>query len=169
MRKEYISILFVGCLAVLGLIGLAGWTHAGGDQDEKAKAEIIAVVDKFNQAINAGDVPGSVSVYAQEAESFPLFDMKFASMDQRVAAAQKAVDSGVKVNTKRNNDMKIKIIGNTAWAHWTWLSSSELPDGRKSQTAGRTTFILEKREGEWKVVHSHISVPFSPGGPRREP
>ncbi|MBI4468999.1 MAG: nuclear transport factor 2 family protein [Acidobacteria bacterium] len=144
--------------------------HAEAADDEKAKAEIIALVDRFNKAINDGDVPGSVAVYDLDVESFPLFTIKYLTTEQRLAAAKRAAASGVKVTTKRNDDMKIHLVGDdTAWAHWTWHTVMITPAGVRSEADGRTTFILEKRKGEWRVVHSHISEPLKSGPPQPAP
>lgn len=135
-------------------------------QEAKAKQEIVALIDRFNKAINDGDVPGSVAVYDKDVESFPLFTIKYLTSEQRMAAAKRAADSGVKVTTKRNDDMKIHLVGNNmAWAHWTWHTHMVTPDGKVSEADGRTTFILEKKAGQWWVVHSHISEPLRTGPP----
>ncbi len=133
---------------------------------EKVKGEIVALIDRFDKAINEGDVAGSVAVYDQDVESFPLFTLKYVTSVQRLAAAKRAAESGVKVTTRRNDDLKVHVVGESwAWATWTWHAVSVPPQGEKTEAAGRTRFSLEKRDGAWKVVHSHISQPIRPGGP----
>ncbi len=175
-----IRILHFALLAFMGtfILGLmpsrqvqAGERSTNGqtksaDREERAKAEIVALVDRFNKAINDGDVPGSVAVYDLDVESFPLFSMKYSTTAQRMAAAKRAADSGIKVTTKRNDDMKVHVIDdNWAWAHWTWHTVSVTPQGVRTEADGRTTFVLEKKNGEWRVVHSHISEPNRAAAP----
>lgn len=50
----------------------------------------------------------------------------------------------------------------TAAAHWIWRFT-DLPEGHPAmQTCLRATAILERRDGQWKIVHEHCSVPFDP-------
>lgn len=175
MLKKKRSRGFVSCsltlfvlLCAAGTVGAEPSNRLGRTlkDEEKAKAEIVALVNRFNKAINDGDVPGSVAVYDQDVESFPLFTIKYSTSAERLAAAKRALASGVKVTTKRNDDMKVHVVGkNWAWAHWTWHTVAIPPQGVRSEADGRTTFILEKRDGQWRVVHSHISEPLRSGPP----
>ncbi len=133
---------------------------ASSAQDE---AKIAALIKAFDEAINKGDVEGSLAPYAEDAETFGLLVFKFTNMAERRRAAQEAVRTS-RVQVVRTMEPRIRVLGNWAWAYWTWRSETEdKQTGRRSSLEGRTTFILEKRNGQWKVVHSHISAPFVPG------
>ena len=42
--------------------------------------------------------------------------------------------------------------------HFTWTGK----DGKPMEATLRVTDVLRKRDGEWKVFHSHVSVPVDP-------
>ncbi len=57
------------------------------------------------------------------------------------------------------DEPKISISSKVAWATGTW--QIELAQGnKKKKIAGRATLLLEKREGKWMIVHTHISTPY---------
>jgi ketosteroid isomerase-like protein len=142
-----------------------GWAESGDSaSDEKAKTKIKALIVAFDDAISSNDVESSLAPYAEDAETFGLIVYKFSNMDdRRKAALRAAAESNVKVT--RTMEPKITVVGNWAWAYWTWTSESTDKSGAHRGTLdGRTTFIMEKRDGKWKVIHSHISAPLHPGG-----
>ena len=66
-------------------------------------------------------------------------------------------------NTKySSSDVKIKIDGKTAWATFKYTISGD-SEGKHFDGSGLGTAILEKRGGDWKIVHWHSSAP------RRQP
>jgi ketosteroid isomerase-like protein len=51
----------------------------------------------------------------------------------------------------------IFVRGNFAWATYQWEFTA-LTDGRPSSARGHSTLILEKRGGQWLIVHNHTSL-----------
>jgi len=51
----------------------------------------------------------------------------------------------------------IKLSGNFAWATYQW-DFSAVVDGQPSSSRGQTTLVLEKRNGQWLIVHNHTSL-----------
>ncbi len=61
-------------------------------------------------------------------------------------------------NTKYTlTDIKPHIAGNTAWATYKYTLTADFK-GRKVDTGGLGTAILEQRDGRWQIVHSHTSA-----------
>ena len=158
-----ISVLMIPA-AILLCAGVVLAQSGGNAANEQAKAEIKALIVAFDNAINSNDVEGSLAPYAQDAETFGLIVFKFTNMEERrKSAAAAAGQNNVKV--VRTMEPKINVMGNWAFAYWTWTSESvDKTSGRSGTLDGRSTFIMEKRDGKWKVVHSHISAPLHPGG-----
>jgi len=168
MNRRIVGQIIGGLLSLAALLVMPAGAQKAGTSASKARAEtqIRALIEAFDQAINNADVEGSLTPYADDAETFGLLVFKFSTMAERRRAAEEAVRTS-RVRVTRTMEPKIKVHGNWAWAYWTWRSETEdKQSGRRSSLDGRTTFILEKRRGQWKVVHSHISAPFVPGGPR---
>ena len=50
----------------------------------------------------------------------------------------------------------------TAFSHSLNHISATGNDGKKTQTWLRATICYQKIEGNWRVTHEHVSVPFDP-------
>jgi ketosteroid isomerase-like protein len=61
-----------------------------------------------------------------------------------------------RVSLERSNTY-IKVNGNIGWACYQW-DFSALVDGRQMQSQGHTTVVVEKRNGQWIIVHNHTSL-----------
>lgn len=64
--------------------------------------------------------------------------------------------------TMASDQLSIHGDGNSAAANWIWRFADLPADHGAMQTCLRATAILERREGSWKIVHEHCSVPFDP-------
>ena len=61
-----------------------------------------------------------------------------------------------------SEQLQVYVHDDVAAAHWFWRFVN-LPEGHGAgQTIIRSTAILERRDGQWKIVHEHGSVPFDP-------
>ena len=58
-------------------------------------------------------------------------------------------------------DLKVTTSPDVAFAHGLIQCGGTLPDGKSFQDTVRATFCLRKLGGDWKVVHQHISKPYS--------
>lgn len=56
------------------------------------------------------------------------------------------------------SDLKVKVDGKTAWATFKYSLAAEIGT-RKIESGGLGTAVLEKREGQWRIVHWHSSAP----------
>ena len=62
-------------------------------------------------------------------------------------------------NTKyTSSDVKVKVSGKTAWATFKYAISGD-SEGKHFDSGGLGTAILEKRNGQWLIVHWHSSAP----------
>ena len=61
-----------------------------------------------------------------------------------------------------SEQLSIHGHGDSAAAHWIWRFTGLPADHGAMQTCLRATAILERRAGQWKIVHEHCSVPFDP-------
>lgn len=76
-------------------------------------------------------------------------------------------------NTKYEfSDIKIHLAGNTAWATLKYTIAADVMDNGKLRHvdgAGLGTAILEKRDGQWRIVHWHSSAPRRAPSPSPTP
>ena len=69
-------------------------------------------------------------------------------------------------------DMKIHVAGNAAWATFKYtISGDVMTNGqpRHVDGGGLGTAVLEKRDGEWRIVHWHSSAPRRAPSPSQTP
>lgn len=60
------------------------------------------------------------------------------------------------------SDLKIHLAGKTAWATLKYAIAGDVLENGKTRHVdggGLGTAILEKREGQWRIVHWHSSAP----------
>ena len=57
------------------------------------------------------------------------------------------------------HDLKIKVSGDLAFAH---LLTNKETGGPATCNWVRVSVCYERQNGEWKVVHEHVSVPIDP-------
>jgi ketosteroid isomerase-like protein len=66
-------------------------------------------------------------------------------------------------NTKYEfSDLRIHLAGNTAWATLKYTIAADVSENGKSRHvdgSGLGTAIVEKRNGQWRIVHWHSSAP----------
>src|SRR5262245_40569249 len=48
--------------------------------------------------------------------------------------------------------------GDLAWVATSWWSDATAPDGGGLRREGRATFVLARRQEQWRCVHSHVSL-----------
>ena len=71
----------------------------------------------------------------------------------------KAVLAGMKSGTAKVDEVKIHPVGPTTWATAIVHMDIQMKDGTSSKEDWRWTSVWEKRGGDWKIVHEHISAP----------
>jgi ketosteroid isomerase-like protein len=59
-------------------------------------------------------------------------------------------------------DLVITTADGLAFAHGFIECGGVLPNGKRFADTVRATFCLQKQDESWKIVHQHISKPFSP-------
>ena len=62
-------------------------------------------------------------------------------------------------NMVPNKDLTVHQLGDLAWATTTWKYKIRLKDGKHFSDEGRGTFVLQRKDRKWLVVHDHISRP----------
>ena len=61
-------------------------------------------------------------------------------------------------------DVKTHVAGGTAWSTFKYSIKADY-EGRRIDSAGLGTAVLEKRDGAWKIVHWHTSAPRTKPAP----
>ena len=157
-------------MLIFGLVFLflaAGFVVVSYDSSVSAQAdEVKAVTDVLTReaaAIEKGDLAALDKIWAND-ESVTVFESGHANYgwtDYR--NSHLAPELKEFKNTKYAfSDLKVKVDGKTAWATFKYALSADIGT-RHINSGGLGTAVLEKRGGDWRIVHWHSSAP------RRQP
>jgi uncharacterized protein (TIGR02246 family) len=119
--------------------------------------DAYAVVEQWAAALNAGDLERILGTYTTDATlmgtSSPSLAKEPNDLRTYFGPPLKA-----KIQVKLGEGAATTISDNAV----TWTGfydfSGNRPDGQPFALQGRYTFVVVKREGNWKIVHHHSSV-----------
>ncbi len=152
------------------LIALAAVTVAFGVAHKRAAiaqgSEEAAVRDalmKSAVSFERNDLPMASQIWVND-ESLTIFESGHANYGLADYRDHHLVpEMGEMKNTKYAfSDMKVHLAGNTAWATLKYTISADVMDNGKPRHVdggGLGTAVLEKRDGQWRIVHWHSSAP----------
>jgi uncharacterized protein (TIGR02246 family) len=127
------------------------------------EAEIRQLMEDWMSALSAKDLDRLMKHYAPEVR---FFDAVPPFQHQGAAAYRGSWEACFpylppSIGAEMRG-MKITVGGDTAFAHgFTRVTNRETG---QAATCGwvRATVCFQRRDGTWKVVHEHVSVPFDP-------
>ncbi len=144
--------LFYLAAAILVLLGIsAGAFHLSAKANPAAddNAAIKALYDEFNDAFNKKDVNGIMAVYAQGVFVFDAVPPReYPTWD-----AYKKDWEGL---------FNITVVGPVAYTRSIDDGTFTRKDGSKTRLVVRTTDVLRKSNGKWRIVQEHVSFPVDP-------
>lgn len=126
------------------------------------EAQIRQLITDQQRAICTKDVDQIMSRYANEAI---LFDVKPPFQTKGKDAVRQLwkdclpyFPNAFEMETR---DLTIAVDDDLATAHWLFCFKGE-QDHPAMQMWMRTTAVCQKKQGDWQILHEHISVPFNP-------
>lgn len=147
---------------LLALAGAAGTLRAAPSDEEKIETVIAAVMEAYQ----TGNYDAMGKYYAADVTMVPSDygpPIKgWGTVKQRYLEAAASFGG---VEMARENTM-IQRRGKVAWAVYQWKFAA-IANGQPVGALGHTTLILEKRGGDWVIVHNHSSA--LPGAPEPAP
>lgn len=150
--------------AVLGLVVIAYGALRGVSGGKSGKAEIQAVVNQFEKALEKEDMALLSKLFAHDEDIV----MYRSDLDARFVG-WKAIKANLQEWFEETDDyrltfrdIKIKLHSSGTSASVSFLHDGEfLLHGEQSQFKGlRVTWSMEKRGGVWVLVQSHWSWSF---------
>ena len=164
MIKKLISGKFYTVALILAVAAVVGFNFYGNvsAQTDEVKA-VTNVLTREAAAVEKGDLAALDKIWAN-SEDVTVFESGHANYgwtDYR--NSHLAPELKEFKNTKYTfSDLKVKVDGKTAWATFKYALAADI-GARNIQSGGLGTAILEKRDGQWRIVHWHSSAP------RRQP
>ncbi len=128
--------------------------------DRKTEAEVVAVINRFIETYTRADVEGTLALLAPDPDVTMIgtgADEEIVGIDQVRMQIKRDYSQAGSISIKQG-PIAVSAAGTVAWtrADSTWHVRM---DGREMTYALRWTMVLEKRNGNWLVVQSHLSAP----------
>lgn len=138
----------------------AGCTQQVAIDTEAERTAVKTVLDDYVKSVEAEDM----RLYAQNVRhdsvmvNFGAFGgpiVGWAALEEVINGQNEAL-ADVKIDV---SDMKVHVSsdGKMAWATTLWTFSGNTPDG-SIELPVRCTWVLEKEQAGWKIVHFHKSI-----------
>jgi len=125
-------------------------------------AQIRALEDRFAAAVRAKDVDAIMRVYSP-ADGLTVFDVVPPRAYVGMAAYRQDWQTVVGGTSGPINfmisDLKIEASGDMAYSHSIQTMAWTGGKGDAHSFAVRVTDVYRKRDGAWRIVHEHVSVP----------
>lgn len=151
-------------LVLLLAAGLVAPVGASQSEEQKIEAVIAAVIEAYR----TGDSATMGRYYAPEVTMVPS-DYNppvqgWSNVEQRY---RQSYANLTQVEMVRENT-RVERRGNLAWAVYQWRFTGAAGQNAVA-AAGHTTLVLEKRRGQWVIVHNHTSAILAPPSPEKTP
>jgi len=136
-------------------------TKSPGAGDPRAESEVREAVADLIAGYNSGSVEQMERRLAPQRNAFQGeggFLRDIADLD----GLRGAFKSGVRLKFEMR-DLEVAVYGDTALATGLFGGTVSRPNGSSRQDGPwRASFVWNKQEGVWKLVHSHMSPPNAP-------
>lgn len=148
-------------LAIFALISLVMAQGVIGQTNDEAAVRDVLLRSASSFAKN--NLTEATKVWAND-ESLTIFESGHANYGWTDYRDNHLVpEMGEMKNAKYEfSDLKIHLAGETAWATLKYTIAADVLENGKSRHVdggGLGTAILEKRDGQWRIVHWHSSAP----------
>lgn len=128
--------------------------------DEKTLQNMLT---DWSKALEAGDLDAMLSDYAADVV---LFDACPPYKTEGIDAVRKVWEHCLPYFPENfrseHRDLEFHVDGKVAMVHGVHHFVTEPADHPCGMTWMRVTIGYRKIEGQWKVMHEHISIPFNP-------
>jgi ketosteroid isomerase-like protein len=112
---------------------------------------------EFEAAVRARDFAAGRRLFADDAVAFGTW----ATAVTGLANIEREQWRNVwpRIRDFRCGDRPVaRAIGDSGWIASEWSSDATGADGKPFRRSGRATFVLTRRDGQWRCAHSHVSM-----------
>jgi uncharacterized protein (TIGR02246 family) len=124
---------------------------------------VTTILENYTSAVLAKDVDTFLTLYADDTLIFDSWgNWEYAGLDAWRPMVQMWFDSlGDKLCEARFTEVVATVRDDVAFAHAAVRYAEVTAEGeRVDSMMNRITIALELRQGEWKIVHEHTSMPL---------
>ncbi|HEY7006617.1 MAG TPA: nuclear transport factor 2 family protein [Sphingomicrobium sp.] len=148
----------------VGLLALAGCKDAPQNHAPVTEAEATAIAERAEASFTTGDVSAIMNQYANGAV---MIDASNAapSTDRKVQTGWSRAFVSMKPAGYHVPDRHIQIVGPDAFvSSGTEVFTVQAGAANPTVSARFTDVFQRQRDGSWKIVHEHVSMPPTPTG-----
>lgn len=130
--------------------------------EPEAVQQLSKRLQEILNAWSAMDPDAAAKFYAKDADLvfFDLTPLQYKGWDDYYLGTKKLFQNYQNLNIRLNEDANVHWKGDLAYATATWNVLGTLADNTQQKLDLRWTVVLERRNGEWVVVHEHVSAPL---------
>jgi ketosteroid isomerase-like protein len=152
MFKRFSTLLLCVLLLSLGLAAAAKRSSGPGPD----KAYLQKIWDGWGTL----DFEKEGQFYAQGPHVFfDIAPLQYGSWDQYKTGVSKVLADFKSAKFTVNDDAELHPKGDLVWGTATVKMDATMKSGKREMATFRWTFVFEKQDGKWLLVHEHISQP----------
>jgi uncharacterized protein (TIGR02246 family) len=121
-------------------------------------SDAMQIVQRWATAFNESNVDSIVSLYASDALFFGTGSKALVSTPEQIRSYFEAALNKDKPRGAELLDHSVKVLSDNVVIVTGLDRVSGTKDGNVYHADGRVTFLLEKRGGNWQIVHFHRSA-----------
>ena len=119
--------------------------------------EVTTWLQEFEQACRARDFETGRRMFAEDALAFGTWARAVHGLDNVEREQWRNVWPRIR-DFRFADQPTIRAASDMAWIAAEWSTEATGPDGQPFKRPGRGTFVLARRDGRWRCVHSHFSL-----------
>lgn len=119
--------------------------------------ELSQAIRRKNTAYGAGAIAGYLATYADDATIFDRVPMTLDDL-RRLMASQFADGKTLEYEVADNEPIRFTESGDAAIVSYRLREKFRYGDGRITDTEYYETNVWQRRNGQWQMVHTHLSV-----------
>ena len=135
--------------------------YSSGTTKEEAMAEarIRERIEGLGKAVSAKDIDGVMSFYAPNLVSFDISGpLRYVGADRK-RQAWEGLFAAYTAFASEIHDLNITTDGDLAFVYSVNHVKGTLMNGHTTDMWVRWTACFRRIDGEWRIVHDHVSVP----------
>jgi ketosteroid isomerase-like protein len=125
-----------------------------GSDEQEIRDWLVA----FASAVRDVDYERGKSMFAEDVVGFGTYATMLDGLEKLVTGQWRNIWGVTRGFTFRLEDLHCGVSGDLAWIAVPWDSQGQMSDGSWFDRPGRATFVLERRDGQWLAIHSHLSL-----------
>jgi uncharacterized protein (TIGR02246 family) len=127
---------------------------------DKDEAPIRDCLNKWTRALHAKDLGALTALYAQDTIAYDLMPPSQVDASHYRKNFERWLNSMTGPIEYEIQDLRIMTSGDVAFSHNLGHVKGTRANGEKADYWVRTTVGFQKRNGQWLVIHDHVSMPF---------